>query len=325
MATLKLHNQRVSSPYQLIGRDENALTFALGHCLSQSQPLLRDILRRAGVHHLGKRSLNAVEIELQRHETEDGGFTDIELHLPGRFKLIFEAKIGGGWPSESQLEKYRRRLESDPTVPLAKLIVLVARPPGAAHQPPEWCALMRWSDVRQSVDQLAKGDPADPPVCWLETFLREVYDMRLGFEDEVWIVSLGKHGICEDNPYPLVDVPRKHNKYVFPTHFNPRKTLFIAFRYDGKLQAVHRIVKEQGDVTNFNQVIPGLNGDPHIECTAYHLGPPIPLARQPRTGLGLPRSVRAYCDLDLLLTSQTTISDAVRLTKERRSHENPSD
>jgi hypothetical protein len=322
MPTLRLHNQHVSSPYQLIGRDENALTFALGHCLSQSQPLLKDILRRAGVHHLGKRALNAVQIELQCHEPENGGFTDIELYLPGRFKVIFEAKIGGGWPHERQLQKYEKRLQSDPTVQLARLVVLVARPPGAARQLPEWCGLMRWSDVRQFVDQLAKADPAHPPVWWLDTFLKEVYDVRLGFEEEVWVVPLGRHPICEDNPFPLIDVPRQYDKYLFPTRFNPRKTLFIAFRYDGKLQAVHRIVREQGGVTNYDQVIPGLHGDPHIECTAYHLGRPIPLARQPRTGPGIPRNTRTYCDLDLLLTSET-ISDAVRLTKERRSHENP--
>ena len=324
MPTLRLHNQRVSSPYQLIGGDENALTFALGHCLSQSQPLLKDILRRAGVHHLGKRALDAVQIELQRHEPEDGRFTDIELYLPGRFKVIFEAKIGGGWPHERQLQKYEKRLESDPTVQLARLVVLVARPPGAARQLPEWCRLMRWSDVRQSVGRLAKADPADLPVCWLDGFLKEVYDMRLGFEEEVWVVALGWRPICEDNPYPLIDVPRKYQRYLFPTRVNPRRTLFIAFRYDGKLQAVHRIVREQGGVTNYNQVIPNLDADPHIECTAYHLGPAIPLSRQPRTGPALPRQTRAYCDLDLLLTSET-ISDAVHLTWERKSHENAPD
>jgi hypothetical protein len=322
MPTLRLHNQHVSSPYHLIGGDENALTFALGHCLSQSQPLLKDILRRAGVHHLGKRALDAVQIELQRHEPEDGGFTDIELYLPGRFKVIFEAKIGGGWPHERQLQKYEKRLESDPTIKVRRLIVLVNRPPGAARRLPKWCGVARWTEVRESVHRLAQVAPPDSPVRWLDGFLKEVYDVRLGFEDEVWIVPLGKHGICEDNPYPLVDVPRSHHKYVFPTRFNPRKTLFIAFRYDGKLQAVHRIVREQGGVTNYNQVIPALDCNPHVECTAYHLGPPIPLGRQPRTGPGIPRNTKTYCDLDLLLTSET-VSDAVRLTKERRSHENP--
>lgn len=157
MPTLRLHNQHVSSPYQLLGGDENALTFALGHCLSQSQLLLKDILRRVGVRRLGKRALSAVQVELQRHEPEDGGFTDIELYLPGRFKVILEAKIRGGWPTERQLERYRKRLTAEPAIRLGKLIVLVERAPGAKRQLPEWCGIARWTEVRESVHRLAQA------------------------------------------------------------------------------------------------------------------------------------------------------------------------
>ena len=143
--------------------------------------------------------------------------------------------------------------------------------------------------------------------------------MAIQFDEEVWVVALGDEPIAKGSSTRFVDMPDKHNVYIFPTRYNPRRTVFIAFRYHGQLHAVHKILRrnEKPEI-NYNQVIPGLNAPTRQKCTAYHLGPAIPLQNRPRTGKRLPWNTQAYCDLDLLLTSKT-ISDAKRLTDERKA------
>jgi hypothetical protein len=94
VAALVLQPARSRQFFELLGRDENDMTAALGRGLSQSETLLRRFVD-------GVVPAVALEgptvLELQRHSTADGGFTDVELRssdAPTVAKPDFDAPPG---------------------------------------------------------------------------------------------------------------------------------------------------------------------------------------------------------------------------------------
>jgi hypothetical protein len=268
------------------------------------------------------RRLAEAEISLEHHDDTDGAYSDIEISLPGRFRIIIEAKINLAVPTQRQLETLRSRLIRC-AEPYKKLIVLLQwqgqrtkqDSTTAAHLDEEW---WNWADVRELVEQAAKKDGSTFALQEFLSFLQKEYDMPLQFEAEVWVVPLGRQPVARGSSVTLADVPAKFGKYIFPTRFNPRRTLYIGFRYDGKLQSIHRILERVDGVQNYSEIIPQLDAPIGEPCTAFDLGDPLPLKDHPPSGPL--RNTHVYCDLDLLLTSRN-VQDAARRTRERRDTE----
>lgn len=105
MTELLLHGQGVPTVFDLLGHDENDMTYALGWGLAQNTALLRAFAARIapGV------TLTEPAIALQRFGTDDRGFTDIEL-TTRELHAIVEAKRGWWVPSAEQLRRYEARL-----------------------------------------------------------------------------------------------------------------------------------------------------------------------------------------------------------------------
>src|SRR6185295_8592934 len=108
---LHAHNRAVNSPFGLLGTDENALSFALGYTFQQCMPLLQWFLKQIGIEGVYQSSLQQARIDLQRCASGQG-ITDIEIHLPGRFHVIVEAKVGLAVPTIEQCRKYLPRFRS---------------------------------------------------------------------------------------------------------------------------------------------------------------------------------------------------------------------
>ena len=70
------------------------MTFALAWGVAQSEGFLRDVVRAVSGAEIA--SSDAV-INLQRHDKQ-GGFSDVEVWMPGELHLIFEAKRGWNLP-----------------------------------------------------------------------------------------------------------------------------------------------------------------------------------------------------------------------------------
>jgi len=102
VADLVLHARPVETVFDLLGRDENDMTAALGWALARSPALLQGFVGR--VVPGAVENVEAV-LELQRHDAADGGFTDIELRSSDAH-VIVEAKRGWGLPSLGQLRRY---------------------------------------------------------------------------------------------------------------------------------------------------------------------------------------------------------------------------
>lgn len=319
--SLVLHGKPVASVYSLIGQDENALTFALGHCLSADLSLAREFLRLLGLKHLREGALKTLKIELQKHAKEDRGYSDVELTLPRRFRIIIEAKIGYGTPNDTQLRKYKVRLDGS-IEPKKILCVLVERHLDHVRKHVrevtalEDTSVLSWNKVRDIIKEAARRRDPSPYTVQMDAFLREAYDLPEQFEHEVWVVPVStQRWVSKDRGIRLCDEPSKLGWYIFPTKYKPKKTLYLGYRYDGQVKGIRRILQER-PVASHAEVIDGADQSEPEELTAYSLGPPLPLPREPIKTAGF-RDTRVYCDLDLLLTS-ATLKVALELTRERR-------
>lgn len=108
MAELLLHGRPVATVFDLLGRDENDMTFAFAWGMAQSPRFLREMMLAVAGQSVDSEEL---VINLQRHEAA-GGFTDVEVSLPGELHVIFEAKRGWNLPTDTQLRLYAKRLDA---------------------------------------------------------------------------------------------------------------------------------------------------------------------------------------------------------------------
>lgn len=326
MVELRLHGSSIDTVFDLLGRNENDMTFALGWGLSRSGAILRRFVERvapdAGLE-------PPVVVELQEHDRADGGYTDIEL-VSADLHVIVEAKRGWDPPSDAQLRRYEARL-ARAARPVQRIVILTQN--GAEtvvrHQvgpwqpaPPAAIEVLGWSDVVSLVRSASRGGPLAERrlAAELATYLRGVADMRNIESNSVYVVSLAT------TPFPgwtttPVEIIEKFGRYFFPgTGKNWPKTPpnYVAFRYYGRLQSIHH-VDDYTIAQDMRPFFPGApdtsNWDPMFLMT---LGPAIRPDHEVRTGNGIVRSARVWADIDLLLTA-TTITEAAELTRRRRA------
>ena len=122
MRPIHRYGREIDSVFDLLGRDENSLTFALGWCLARVPALLDEV---AAVLERPAPGTEAI-VYLQDHKGEDG-ITHIEVRDTGRVTWIFEAKVGFDPPTLAQLTKYARTLRAEPGETVDRLLVVLAR------------------------------------------------------------------------------------------------------------------------------------------------------------------------------------------------------
>jgi hypothetical protein len=328
MVELRLHGSSVDTVFDLLGRNENDMTFALGWGLSRNSAILGRFVERVA---MPAALVPPVVVELQEHNRADGGFTDIEL-LSTDLHVIVEAKRGWRPPLEAQLRRYEARLGRAHR-PVQRIVILTQN--GAEtvvrHQvgpwqptPPARIEVLGWSDVVGLIRAASRGGPLAERRLAVElaNYLRKVADMRNIESNSVYVVSLATSSF-PGWPADLtsVDVIEKHGRYFFPaTGKNWPKTPpnYVAFRYHGRLQSVHH-VDEYTIVQDMSPFFPGApdtsDWEPHFLMT---LGPAIRPDHEVKTGRGIVRSARVWVDIDLLLTAKT-ITEAAELTRRRHA------
>lgn len=145
-------------------------------------------------------------------------------------------------------------------------------------------------------------------------YLREILGMENTRSNMVYVVSLGGGHAWNVN---FRDVVERQRRYFFPTEGGgwPEPPNYIAFRYDGKLQSIHHV--EGFDVFTNPKTIFGEAEDVSVKPRyCFRLGPPIRSSKEVPNGPKILRSMRVWCMIDTLLTSDT-ITDALIDTKRR--------
>src|SRR5450759_2074590 len=163
MSELRLHGASVETVFELLGRRENDMTYALGWGLARSDPMLRDLLGRIAPDVPIE---SPVLIELQEHDTGDRGYTDIEILSPS-MHVVVEAKRGWSPPSAAQLHRYEARLANGRR-PSQWIVILtqnglesIVRHQLVGWEPPrpvESCVL-GWSDMVNVARQASRSGP----------------------------------------------------------------------------------------------------------------------------------------------------------------------
>ncbi len=325
MPDLVLHGRPVETVFDLLGHDENDMTFALGWGLTRSRLLLAGLVERLAP---GIEIREPFLVELQEHDAADGGFTDIELLSPD-LHVIVEAKRGWNVPSAAQLRRYEDRFAAAGR-PVQTVVILTQHGAGAvvrhhlgdwAPQDPITAEVVGWSDLVTMAAGAAHAGPLAERrlAAELADYLRGVADMRDTESNRVYVVALSA------TPFPgwpadftPIHVIERHGRYFFPAFGSWPKTPpnYVAFRYWGKLQSIHHvedytIMEDPGE--EFPGV-PSMEWGPHFLLT---LGPAIRPDHDVRTGSGIVRSARVWVDIDLLLTS-ATITEAANTSRARR-------
>ena len=314
---LHVSQRVVTSPFGLLGTDENALSFALGYTFQQCLPLMQWFLQQIGIQGIHQKAIRKARIDLQRHRSGDfnEGITDIEIHLPGYFHVVIEAKVGLSVPSLEQCQKYLPRLHKS-NEPKQKVVALVQSPDDSfradyAQKDPELAnRLVRfnWTEFFPQCISLMMDKSVEPEskswVRYFYRFLDQEYGMK-AFTTEVWILPIDTAPLWP-NGMSFWDIHQKYRLYFDRIHPTVRP-LYFGFRVDGQVTAIYRVSRiEQGvrvidSVPELQNVDKEWGKKPH---TIWHFGPPVPLANPIRTGSGM-YSRRVRCDLDLLLTCKT--------------------
>ncbi len=328
MVDLLLHGRQLRTVFDLLGSDENDITYSVGWALSKSSSfldrLLADLLP-------GQDLGEPVAIRLQEY-SKDGGYTDIEVETAHSY-LIVEAKRGWALPGQEQLEKYAARLARDRATRKHALVVMTECSPefAARHLPPavkSFPILHRsWKQVHQLAKAgTAKGTHAEKRLLLeLTGYLEGLMSTQNQTSNLVYVVSLSS-GCPSWSATPWIDIVEKHNVYFHPFGGSgwPRVPLnYVGFRHHGELQSVrhvegYRVV----DLTELASIVPKSSPEqlaaseedkPHF---VYQLGAPIRPGEHVKTGKGIVHAGRVWAAIDLLLTCKT-ISEARDLTRER--------
>lgn len=324
--SISCHDRPVTSPFGLVGNDENALTFALGYTLSNCPELLRRLLGEVGIKRVRSEVLASAEVYLQRYRSE--GITDIEIHVPGTLFVVIEAKVGLSIPSFGQCQKYLPRFKEHPE-PQQKLVALVE-----GHHRAVWerysakderfhgvLTGLSWSNVLAHAVRLQRACPPSSDegrwIRFFQNFADREYQMKC-YTDEVWIVPASTTPLWPGG-MSFLDTHLKGKIYYRGAN-NLKKPLYIAFRSGGKVNTIQRVLSielECPPIKALPQLASVPNPWPNKNHTIWHLSEPTPLQKPIPAGDSKMRARHCCVDLDILL-SCTSIRDAELRMKARR-------
>ncbi|PRC41770.1 hypothetical protein C6A85_000000113940 [Mycobacterium sp. ITM-2017-0098] len=318
MTLVTRHGSEVASVFDLLGRDENDLTSALGFALSSSPVLTAAILKRLGKR-LGTRFSGDVEIAMEVRDKQ--GRTDLEVRLAEAL-LVFEAKRDWLLPSETQLRQYAGRVRARGalvTLSQASAALAALQLPDQVRGVP--IVHLPWTDVLDDV-AAARGKCRGRERFWLEelsAYLKGVIRVRDVADSRTYCVSLNHQKTGGKLDLTFVEWVTKKFTYYHPYGVSGWPTEppnFMAFRWGGAVQRIHRVVKAEVVPTLLDRY-PDLPGNdftlrPHAiyKLSARRLPPlePIPT--------GAPyRANRMWVLLDQLQTADT-FAEAVERSRE---------
>ena len=331
MTQLTVYRQKVDSVFELLGSNEDAMTYSLGWALSKCNVFCQQLAAKLD---LREGFSDATTIRLQEYAHQKG-YTDIEVIDPGRVHIVIEAKRGFSIPGSDQLEKYADRLLAQDTKAKKMLLVLAE-----SDREEQWLSrhvpdhvkqvevrAISWKQflnmAQDSVTKVTRHSEKRM-LRQLISYLEKVTTVQNQESNYVYVVSVSYDVFFEDVGLSFVDVIEKHNKYFHPmgSGWPTEPPNYIAFRYDGKLQSIHHIKSYkviEDFQEDFNLPSPQDAGGEHY---LYELGPAIRPIKEVRTVdktrgyTNIRQANRCWCFIDLLLTCDS-ISEASVKTRDR--------
>jgi len=314
---LKLGSDSITSFYDLLGNKENNMTFGLGFVLSKCSAFLKLVLDYLDFTDI---DIEYCSIHLQHFDETDRGFSDIEIWYKGKRLLIIEAKKGWNLPSHSQLEKYNSRFTNAENYPSIAVLSECSNEYAMRNLDQKYL-FISWQKLF-SILKHSQGVSASTleknHLHEYSQYLSKVIKMDREHSNLVYVVSLSGEKV-NGSESTYIEIVTKYHKYFFPYNsgggWPAEAPNYIAFRYDGKLQSIHKVVKFEVN-EKLSQSLPGIikDNDSFLHML-LHLGVPIIPNKEIRTG-GIFRNGRVWCMIDTLLTCDT-IAEARDLSNSR--------
>ena len=309
--SLTIRSAFPSNVFELMGKDENSATYALGWALERSPKFAARLVKEIAGRTI---DVSDLRIALQKHG-DDRGFTDVEVRCDKALHAIVEAKHGFELPGVEQLSRYRPRLREAGFDSVA--LVSVSATPGPIAR----LKLRRdiggvpvkhlsWGAVRG----LAKAARSEASGLEEKLWLRELIDhledyaaMNRTRDNRVYVVSLGSNAMRDDCDRTWIDVVEQDRSYFHPVgnHWPLQPPNYIAFRYRGQLQSVHRV--ESFVIVNDVSTVNPTWFSTDVDHFVYKLGPAMKPPKPLRAGGpsdSIKRSARVWCAIDTLLSGQ---------------------
>jgi hypothetical protein len=320
--SLQIGRTAPATVFDLLGRDENSATFALGWGLEKSQCLRKLLI--ADLAGIALNDEHEFAIDLQRHG-EDRGYTDVEIRVATLCHFIIEAKRHWVLPQQAQLARYAGRLKLNPTKKCEIISISAATREYATRNQSASVnnipLLHRsWRDIRELAQRAYATTSRFEEKMWLNelvTHIKEYEYMDRISDNRVFVVALSAEKMpeCEST---WIDVVTRDRRYFHPVgnRWPVEPPNYIAFRYSGQLQSVHHIESYDvtSDVSLVNKEWLSTDTGDHF---VYKLGPAMQPPKAVKTG-NLYRNARVSCAIDTLLSGAfSTISDARDETNRR--------
>jgi hypothetical protein len=333
MTALVVHGRKVETVFELLGENENAMTYSLGWALSKCPSFCFGFANLLGIESGFSENMH---IRLQDYG-HDKGYTDIELIDPARHHVIVEAKRGFIVPSDMQLEKYADRLLANADAKAKRVLVVLAE----SDRDESWLQIhsptsikdisvlaITWRRFQEMARQATKSATHEEKrlLGQLTQFLAKVTSMQNQTSNRVYVVSLSD-GKFTESDVTFIDVVEKFQKYFHPVGGGKggwpiEPPNYIAFRYRGELQSIHH-VDAYTVIDNFYPHFPvPENSKADRPLYLYDLGPsikpPKPTPTNDPSGISpkIMMSSRRWCDLDLLLTCNS-VAEAAKISRDR--------
>jgi hypothetical protein len=309
--TLAIRASFPKNVFELMGKDENSATYALGWALERS-PVLASLVAQK----LAGKVVNAAKMRVAlQHHGEDRGFTDMELRCADELHAVLEAKQGFSLPSVEQLTRYRPRLDAEPASRRV-LVSVSALSENIANRrlPPDIGGVLvkhlSWGAIRGMAKAARQSASSLEEKLWLRELVNhlEGYAAMERLRDNmVYVVSLSSDPMRKDGKRTWIDVVEKDGRYFHPVgnSWPAQPPNYIAFRYGGQLQSIHRI--ENHDIVFDVSTVDPTWASTSIDHFVYTLGPAMrPPTRLKAAGTQdtIKRSARVWCAIDTLLTGE---------------------
>ena len=321
MARLYLHGHEINTVFDLLGDNENDITFSIGWALSRCEPFLRAVL--AELFPTVKCDATTT-VWLQQH-SRDGGFTDIEIKGTN-LHCIIEAKRGWSLPKKHQLQKYAKRIER--TVRWNALVVISECSPEYAAEYLRQCingipVLYRdWKHigVLASRTKPSATHAEKRLLAEITNYLGRLMTMQNQESNLVYVIALGGREKQRFSGKSWRDYVIQNRIFHQSTegHWPKDPPNYLGFRYDGKLRSIHHVDSYE-IVNDLRGHIPRVRHRENWMKKPHHLcklGPPITSHEGHEPKSGDIRNTRVRAALDLLLSCRT-LSAARKQTKSR--------
>lgn len=320
MTKLLIHNNEVDNVFDLLGTNENDITYSLSWAFSQVKPFLSYFIEKTIQK---KINIDEIDILLQQYG-DDKGYTDIEL-LSSEFFCIIEAKKGWNLPTKRQLERYRSRFKEYPKL-FHKLLVISECKKEYADKTFNGYGLdffvdfVSWRDVHKWAQVVYPRcrNKQKALIDELNRYFKKVITMQDKTSNEVYCVVVANTQL--QNGFTFRDVV-KRGYYFYP--MKPRypriPPTYVAFRWSGRLQSIH-FVESYEIIDKPDKYFPELAGwDGWSDCPHYllKLGKSFKPDHEVLNGQ-IDNRQQIKCMLDTLFTCNT-IQEARDLTNHRRN------